>query len=325
MKNKFGFTLLSLILIFSLGLFSCSSDTQSLNDQGIDNQSINDISLDLQSDTLTADIHPPRPDSLIQTHPTLENITLFVNLGDSIAAGWSSLKSYADLMVHDDNTRPEFKDKDLTTLFGSITVRDLAKAGSTSDELLDQLKSVPENQTGHTLVLISSGGNDILYDYQLALDEEGVKEFGKKVAENIDAVLQHFSDTTRYPGGVTLAFLNLYDPTDGTGFIPEDTPVVDMCKNALPFLNMLGDKLMYHLQLYNDALSEYAKQKDNVYLIDIHREFLGHAFQYADPQSPYYNADDPTLWFTYDCIHPNTTGHYGIRAIIWNLLFGTDG
>ena len=35
-----------------------------------------------------------------------------------------------------------------------------------------------------------------------------------------------------------------------------------------------------------------------------------------------YKNDDPTLWFSKDCIHPNKAGHAAIRAEAWRVLYG---
>ncbi|MBW2736421.1 MAG: hypothetical protein JRH20_28875, partial [Deltaproteobacteria bacterium] len=91
------------------------------------------------------------------------NLTLYINLGDSVAAGSgasTSSRAYRRLLVeNDDAFYPLFDGKDLKTIFPGITSISEAEAGSTSAALPGQIAGLPDNLTGETLVTIAIGGN----------------------------------------------------------------------------------------------------------------------------------------------------------------------
>ena len=283
--------------------------------------SASDAGLDLRADRTVGDL-AFKPDLLAQTLPDLKNVTLVVNLGDSIAAGYGVQKSYADLLLqNDDATYPNFAGKDFTQRYPGVTLHDGAIPGATSDAMINQLGKVPANPSGETLVILSAGGNDLLFSVNVVFNADKVKEFGQHVAANIKKVIDHFSDTTRYPGGATVLFFNVYDPTDGLGTIPLDTPVVTACNNVKGLLNLSGKLLMKHLAIFNKELADFSATQPKGFVVDIRTGFLGHGYHHDEPDSPFYDSADPTLWFSFDCIHPNQAGQVGLRRLIWTLLY----
>lgn len=263
-----------------------------------------------------------KPDAPAQTWPDLKDVTLYVNLGDSIAAGYGVKDSYAELLLaNDDAAYPDYQGKDLATRFVGVKLHDGAISGSTSSGMVQQLSKVPDNPGGHTIVTVSAGGNDLLFNVQVAFDPAKVQQFAQQIAANLKKVVAHFGDTTRYPGGATIVFFNIYDPTDATGTIPEDVPLVPQCKQYTQALELVAPLLLKHLALYNSELATFAIGQPGIWIADMHTAFLGHGYHYKDPASPFYDSADPTLWFSYDCIHPNQDGHLGLRALLWRLLF----
>lgn len=304
-----------LTLAFALAA-GCSSDAQTPAADGS-----SDAGLDLRPDRALGDL-AFKPDLLPQTLPDLKNVTLVVNLGDSIAAGYGVQKSYADLLLqNDDATYPNFAGKDFTQRYPGVTLHDGAIPGATSDAMVKQLAKVPDNASGETLVILSAGGNDLLFAIDVVFNPDKVKQFGQRVAANIKKVIDHFADTTRYPGGATVLFFNVYDPTDGMGTIPLDTPVVTVCNNVKGLLNLSGKLLMKHLAIFNKELADFSATQPNGFVVDIRTGFLGHGYHYDETDSPFYNSAEPTLWFSFDCIHPNQAGHDGLRRLIWTLLY----
>ncbi|MCB9554869.1 MAG: SGNH/GDSL hydrolase family protein [Deltaproteobacteria bacterium] len=263
------------------------------------------------------------PDLLAQAKPDLGKPTLFVNLGDSIAAGYgvpSDLAFRSLLFQNVDSRYPAYAKQDLSSRYPGIQIYDRALAGSTSDELRWQVAAVPANTTGGTLVSISIGGNDLLSDVNAMVVPEAVKNKGQEVIANIKHVIDHFSDAKNYPGKATFLIFTVYDPTDHMGTIPKEVKVIDLCEQVKAFGPLIGTTLAAHLRLFNNELIQFAKQRSNVLVVDTHAGFLGHGYHYADTQSTFYDANDPSLWFSYDCLHPNIRGHHEIRRIIWDLL-----
>ncbi len=266
-----------------------------------------------------------RPDTLVQTIPTLGDVTLYVNIGDSIAAGYGVPRSFSDLLYeNDDATYPAFAKKDLKTRYPGLTRIDRAVPGSTSNQVIPQLANVPDNLSGHTLVTVSAGGNDLLFNAAAISSEKNVKAFAQQVTTNLQKIVDHFQDKTRYPGGATIVFFNLYDPTDATGTIPLDAPVVGQCAQYHDMINLIGPVLIKQLAVYDQALAAFAKKTQDTLMADMHGAFLGHGYHHNDPAAPFYASADPSLWFAYDCIHPNQDGHRGLRRLILQLLFGAS-
>lgn len=313
--------LLSLLLCLPLG--ACSDDTAPTPDAA-----------PTPDGAPATDSQPPadafvgsdavRPDIFTQPLPELGNVTLHVNLGDSIAAGYGAPfgSSYRELLYkNDDETYPSYQGKDLATRYAGISSDSHAVSGASSDEILGQAQNVDGNSEGDTLVTISIGGNDLLNDYQALLSEDKTRELAEKVKANLLEVIGHFSDATNFPGKTTIAIMNVYDPTDGTGTIPLDAQVVSICEVLKSLGPLLGDKVLANFAVFNAELRAFA-ESEGLLLVDISVGFLGHGFNYDQPQTPYYDSVDPTLWFNVDCIHPNALGHHHLREMIWHTLFG---
>jgi lysophospholipase L1-like esterase len=320
--------LLSLGLGLVLTLSACSDDSGVASDAASDAAVLESGVPDAGADALSRPDLPAvdalKPDALVQSKPQLQNVTLHVNLGDSIAAGYGVSKSYADLLFrNNDASYPSYQGKDLETLFPTIKQHDGAISGSTSAGMVQQLGGVPANPSGHTLVTVSAGGNDLLFTPQVVFDPVKVKGFAQNVAANLKKVVTHFADTTRYPGGATVVFYNLYDPSDAMGTFPEGIPLVSQCAQFRQALALVGPLLLKHLALYNRELATFAAGEPGIWLADMYSAFLGHGYHYNNTLSLFYNAVDPTLWFAYDCIHPNQNGHLGLRALLWQLLFAS--
>ena len=265
-----------------------------------------------------------KPDVFVNPLPSLGKVTLFVNLGDSIAAGQgvSSSLTYAGLLYRNNDTKyASYKGKDLSNKFAGLGVADRAIGGSTSANLASQLLRVPTNQTGDNLVVISIGGNDIMYNFMSLVDPKQMTALAKTVTDGVDKVIKHFADPTKYGGKTTIALMNVYDFTDSMGNIPQNAPANATCGLLKLIPAYVGAGVVKNLAVYNQTIANYVKSK-KILLVDIHAGFGGHGFHYANTSSPYYNSKDPTLWFQSDCIHPNTRGHHEIRKLVWKALFG---
>ena len=260
-----------------------------------------------------------KPDATVPT-VKLSKITLLVNLGDSHAAGYyaTSGNSYKALLVkNNDLLYPTHKGKDLSTLFPGLKVTDKSKSGAKTDEILKQAKSVSGNFTGNTLVLISAGGNDFNDSLATMLMPLPVAQ---KATANLKQIAAHFANKSKFPGTVTMVMLNIYDPTDGMGSIPNKGGLSGFCKTILKF-GLMGGLVVTNLALFNGQLAAFAKA-NKVILADQHKRFLGHGFNHKNPLCKHYDAKDASLWFYKDCAHGNNRGHHEVRKLIWSSLGG---
>lgn len=279
---------------------------------------------DHQLPDLFAGEKPPRPDLYVEKAPGPTDLTMFVNLGDSIAAGYgvaTTLKYRVLLTKNDDATYPDWKGKDFDTKYPGIQISDRSYPGATSDDLESQVAAVPINYGGSTLVVISIGGNDLMDNYQALLDPAQTKALADTVEKNVAKVVDHFKDTTKYPHPTYFIIFTIYDPTDGMADIPENAEVVDTCKSFKAFAPLVGKQVLASFAVYNGALITMAG-KQQLMIGDNHSRFLGHAFNYNNKASLFYDAANPTLWLQKDCIHPNVLGHHEIRREVWRVLFG---
>lgn len=312
-----------------IGAGACSSSTAS--PEGVadghrpDHPAVGlEASPDHQLPDLFAGEKRPRPDLYAEKAPGPTDLTMFVNLGDSIAAGYgvaATLNYEVLLTTNDNDTYPDWKGKDFDTKFPGIQVSDHAFVGATSDHLEAQVGQVPINQGGSTLVVISIGGNDLMNSYQALLDPAQTKALANTVEKNVTKVVDHFKDTTKYPHPTYFVIFTIYDPTDGMADIPADADVISMCKSFKALAPLFGKQVMANFAIYNGALITMAG-KQQMLVGDNHARFLGHAFYYSDKTSLFYDVADPTLWLQKDCIHPNERGHHELRREVWRVLFG---
>ena len=269
--------------------------------------------------SVTPDGPAKKPDATVPTIK-LSKITLLVNLGDSLAAGYyaTSGNSYKALLVKNNNLLyPTHAGKDLSTLFPGLKVVDKSKSGAKTSEILKQAQSVSGNLTGNTLVLISAGGNDFNESMATMLFPLPVAQ---KATANLKQIATHFANKAKFPGTVTMVMLNIYDPTDGMGNIPNTGGLTGFCKTILKF-GLVGGVVITNLALFNQQLAAFASA-NKVIFADNHKLFLGHGFNYKNPLCKHYDSKDPSLWFYKDCAHGNNRGHHEIRKLIWGKLGG---
>jgi lysophospholipase L1-like esterase len=249
--------------------------------------------------------------------PALERV---VFLGDSITGGWGAsepeLTYKALLQANQDATWPSSAEEDLER-FGDVEVLDFSIGGATTQTLRDgQLRALEAHleqngRAGRTQVFATIGGNDI----QVALF--GVLTGGQEVADQVpsdiegrmDEIMAYLTDPARFPDGVHVLFTNVYDPTDDVG-------QADLCFGGLDVGFMREPLLETNRRL------RQAAERHGVGMIDLYGLFQGHGMYADDPANPHYVEEDPTLWYTLDCIHPNDRGHHELRRHFMAALEG---
>lgn len=254
------------------------------------------------------------------------NVTLYVNVGDSLAVGYpsSSANAYKGLLMqNDDTTYPTWKGKDLKTRYPKITLSDQAAFGALSSQLPAQTAAVGGNPAGDTLVIISVGGNDFAGAIiQLSLNANAGTTLAKQVTASIDKALVSFADKTKYPGKVAVVLMTFHDPTDGAGKIPAVTGLTGFCQMIQLAGPLVGPTVIKAMGLFNQELKTWAQAK-GVMIADNHAHALGHGWNYNDKTNKNYNSKDPTLWFYTDCLHANDRGNHEMRTVLWNRMVGS--
>jgi len=235
-------------------------------------------------------------------------------LGDSITDGAGVLDqslAYPSLLVdNNDEAWPDHAAADLAARWPGIEVIDVARGGATTDTVLSsQLPSIEAAlggpAAGPTLVVGTIGGNDVtntLFSFG-DLDAEA-----PRIIDNVDAIAQWFDDE-RFPDGAYVYLTNIYEPTDGEGQVDECFFGLDL-SNVQPTFDAINSGTLAKAQANGWAW------------VDLRGHFLGHGFRHDDPDSAAYHADDPSLWLSRDCIHPNQRGHHEVRRL---FLAAIDG
>ena len=261
-------------------------------------------------------------------------VTHVIVLGDSISEGMGAEDgplSYAELLYKNADQRyPELQGQDLASLFGDeLTYVNVAHHGDTTKDVvqtqLPRLREVLAEQaqrgvvgvepadnaagfrmTGRVLVVMTVGGNDV--QMALAPNPSFTGSTLSRSLLNLRSVFTFFRDPSVFAGGISPFFGNVYDVTDGTDQLHN-------CMEGLAFPGMSDA-----LEVWSDSYATLAAQ-ENATLVDMLGLFRGHGFNFADPQNPYFDANDTTLWvYDHDCIHPNNRGHDMLRRAFYNQI-----
>ena len=153
-------------------------------------------------------------------------------------------------------------------------------------------------------MIMTVGGNDL---QSVFLNPSIVEERLEKTVRNWRRISEYFLDEQRFPDVATVLFANVYEPTDAVGQAGDCFYGLDISL-LLPSLH--------------DANTQFRGLVEELgfSVLDMRGTFLGHGFNYNDPNTPYYVEDDPSLWLANDCIHPNSRGHHEIRTMFWKAI-----
>lgn len=243
--------------------------------------------------------------------------TVLLAIGDSVTAGYGSTRghSYVEMLTKQPaNDDPALNDCTLTKVFPALTVVRKAISGSTSFHLASQIPKKPYDADTRGIVVMTSGGNDLIHDYGRSPPNEHAM-YGatwEQAQPWLPGYATRLNDTvTRlgqlFPGGFHLFIANIYDPTDGIG---------DIASAGLP---AWPDGLKI-LTAYNELITAFANQHPQVHLVDMHGLFLGHGIHCSDTQHPKYHADDPHYWYFRNLEDPNDRGYDALRRLFLNQI-----
>jgi hypothetical protein len=264
---------------------------------------------DADTDTGAA---PTDHDSYVPDDLRPESAARLVVLGDSISAGQGASShetTYSALLVENvDGEFPDEAETDLTSRFGAeVELVNVAAGGATTRDLPRQLGDLEEElggpPAGHTIVVVTIGGNDLVRALASLQPPDGTVL--DRAIEEIGDVAAWF-DPERFPDGVSLYVADVYDPSDGVGSAPE-------CFGGIQIPG-----LVEALETWRQRYVELATERGFA-VVDALGHFRGHGFHYSEPDNQYYDAEDPTPWF-YDCVHPNDRGHSELRRLFFEAI-----
>ncbi len=243
-----------------------------------------------------------------------------VAFGDSITAGLgakSPAHSYVKrLIVNPLDEYSDMQGKCLTTVLPSLTHENHAVSGTTSLHHADAIaeKLAPQEKETFGIVLLTTGGNDLIHSYGRSAPREGAM-YGATVAQaepwiknfetRLDDMLAMFENA--FPGGHEVYLANIYDPTDGVG------------DAASIFLPPWEDGLRIHAT-YNAVIAAAAERRNNVHLVPLYEHFLGHGSHCQQFWREHYDKEDPHYWYYTNIEDPNDRGYDAIRRIFLNTI-----
>jgi lysophospholipase L1-like esterase len=242
-----------------------------------------------------------------------------VGIGDSITAGLgakSPSHSFFNRILK--NPSDEFEDMRgvcLSSVLPNLASENFAISGSESMTHLEVIReTIPSYEDAFGIVLMTSGGNDLIHSYgrspprecamysaTLEQAEPWIENFRLRLEAMISEIKGKFS------AGCEIYIGDIYDPTDGVG----DAPSV--------FLPDWPDGLEIHAR-YNEVIRTVASTHEFVHVVPLHETFLGHGSHCRQFWRSTYDREDPHYWYYSNIEDPNDRGYDAIRRAFLNSI-----
>jgi lysophospholipase L1-like esterase len=300
----------ALVLATTVAACSGATDTSANNQNSADGGSSQDAG---SGDSTPFVNHATKHASYAPNGYRPKDAQRLIVMGDSISVGAgsssSSLAYYAQLIRNNDTKYSAETGHSLEAKFGhAIDLVNVAKSGATTNDLASQESKLDQQApfTGHSIVTITIGGNDL----QGALANNDPDPAGSLLEEalaNIGPTIDFLQNPEKFPDGVSIYLMAVYDPTDGKG-------QANGC-----FFGVSRPQFIPALDKWREAYIDLAKEK-HFAVVDALGHFHGHGGNYADTSNEYFNAEDNTRWFANDCIHPNDRGHSELRRLFFETI-----
>jgi len=252
----------------------------------------------------------------------LDDLKLYINIGDSLAAGYDADgensrggKGYARLMMDNHPDYPAYLGHHLAALYPGVQFRDLSHSGDTSSDALDRVQDASwPGVDGDVLVSLTCGGNDFNDDFTTMILRSATEAAASRLQSNyreiVTIIRSRYEDTV---AGHNVVFLitNIHDPTAGTGAIPPgyDDGFCSLLND--PRLIPLRATAIGNLNFFNAEILEVIIELGGC-LVDNHGVFFDHGM----------NASEEERWISNDCVHPFNEGHHQLRREEWYVLTG---
>ena len=249
------------------------------------------------------------------------NQYVLIGIGDSVTAGYGATPhhSYFELLqTNDDTLDPTLKGCDLRHVLPNLAIRNYAVSYTVSAEhLRDQVPHLKRHpQSVHGIVVITTGGNDLIHDYGRGPARDGAMygcRFDQALVwkENFRTRLRSILEgvTTQFPGGCDIFLANIYDPTDAVGDIEHANLLLPAWPDGIKVL-----------PLFNQVITETCRSYPNVHLVDFYSEFLGHGIHCSNWLNHHYRNADPHYWYFDNLEDPNDRGYDAIRRLFLNEM-----
>ncbi|MBM4342774.1 MAG: SGNH/GDSL hydrolase family protein [Deltaproteobacteria bacterium] len=256
----------------------------------------------------------------------LDNVSLVIIAGDSVAAGFNASsgngtggQGYAKMVYKNHAAWPNYTGHDVVSTHPKAVLVSVAKSGAQSGEALSLIKgaigaSLPKSVNGDVLLLINVGGNDFNDSPTTMISSAKtatmVQALRKNVADMVQLVRKQYE---ALPAKRVMAVVNgVHDPTDGKGTVPPNY-TAGFCK-ALnnPALPMVKDTVLANLGTVNAGLKAEAFAQGAEF-VDLQAAFQGHGVNSGSAS-----------WIDKDCVHPTNPGHDLIRRKVWLALTGKE-
>ena len=239
---------------------------------------------------------------------------LLLGVGDSVTAGFGVPMSHAYfemLVKNPPDDDPAMLGINLSVVLPNLKVQNIAMSGSTSithlDILQDRLEMQPPDVFG--LVVMTSGGNDLIHNYGRSAPREGAMygatlEQARPWIENYENRLNQIIGIIeqRFPGGCMIFLADIYDPSDGVG---------DAQNAGLP---AWPDGVAIH-KAYNDVIYRTADKHKAIQIVPMYEMFLGHGIHCTQSSFVHYRPEDPYYWYASNLEDPNARGYDAIRRL----------
>ena len=249
-----------------------------------------------------------------------ERQVLLLGIGDSVTAGLGAKNpSHSYFQRLEKNPADEFAELNgvcLSRVLPNLTTLNLAISGSTSITHAEVVDGKLEMQSAdvYGIVVMTSGGNDLIHSYGRAPAREGamfgatleqakpwIANFEQRMGDMLDSII------SKFPGGCEIHLADIYDPTDGVG------------DGASIFLPAWDDGLAIHAE-YNRVINRCADARQQVHVVPMYKTFLGHGGHCSQFWRPFYDSKDPHYWFYDNIEDPNDRGYDAIRRIFMNSI-----
>lgn len=239
---------------------------------------------------------------------------LLLGIGDSVTDGFGARAGYDYFDRLAVNPPDEFADMQricLSSVLPNLRTRNTAVSGSTSIDHEQRLRLYFEPQPADVLgiVVITTGGNDIIHNYGRKPPCEGAM-YGASweqaqpwivaFEQRLRAMIARIEEC--FPGGCRIFLANIYDPTDSVG---------DAARASLPEWK----DAMRIVAAYNEIIARIAAEHPGVHPVDLHSAFLGHGIHCTQFWRQHYRWGDPTYWYYSNLEDPNERGYDAIRRL----------
>lgn len=254
------------------------------------------------------------------SEPWTQRRVELLGIGDSVTKGLGAARAshsyFERLAVNPEDEWNDMQGKCLERVLPNLLTNNIAVSGSTSlhhEQYIDE-QLEPRDASTFGLVVMTTGGNDLIHMYGLSPPKEGamygasteqalpwIDSFRERLDRMLDKVIE------LYPGGCEIYLADIYDPTDGVG---------DAASIWLPAWK---DGLEIHAR-YNEILQNACTSRENVFHVPLYETFLGHGSHYKDFWRDTYCSDDPYHWYFTNIEDPNDRGYDAIRRIFLNAI-----